>query len=226
MKRAAFGALLLTGCSGGGGAVASLPAPAPTIAPQYVALGDSMTYGYGTTNPATKSFPAQLATLRSWPVIDLGIDGENAFDMLQNEVPNVPANATIVTVWIGVNDVNAMMTGQPISEVVAQVSQAIADVQTSAPGAKIVIMTPVDVSLLASDSNAYPPTPALRSLAHSVTLAYDAALRKLGPKVCDIGEDPAYYADPGHFYAADHYHPSDSGAAFIASFVDTCEATP
>ncbi len=212
----ALAAIALAGCSGGGGAAQP---SAPTV---YVALGDSMTYGYGTTDPATESFPAQFAAMRGTTADDLGIDGENAFGMLQNEVGHVPADATLVTVWIGVNDVDAMVAGEPVSEVAAQVAQAVADIRADAPNAVVVLLTPVDVSLLAPDSDAYKADPTTRAEAHAVTLAYDAALRTLGPRVCDIGEDPAYYADPAHFYAVDHYHPSDAGAAFIATFVQEC----
>jgi acyl-CoA thioesterase I len=71
---------------------------------QIVAIGDSLTYGYGATSQ-DKSYPSQLATLVNAQVINEGVNGDTTDDVLtrlddiiNNETP------TLVLLSIGGND--------------------------------------------------------------------------------------------------------------------------
>ena len=81
----------------------------------YVAIGASDSYGVGTDDPATKSWPAVLA--RSLPrgthFVNLGVPGILLHRALDVELPvALDAHPTLVTVWLAVNDLAA---GVPLS---------------------------------------------------------------------------------------------------------------
>jgi lysophospholipase L1-like esterase len=74
----------------------------------YVALGDSLTFGFGADHPMTESYPALLA--RRLPsgshLHNLAIPGITIADALDQELPTaLAAHPTLVTVWLGYNDV-------------------------------------------------------------------------------------------------------------------------
>lgn len=94
---AAFGA---SGCSRKRGAAgATALAPAATV----LALGDSITYGTGAAPDA--AYPAQLAALTGWNVINAGVPGDTAAQALER-LPALLAEhkPALVIVGIGGND--------------------------------------------------------------------------------------------------------------------------
>jgi len=79
----------------------------------YVALGASDTVGVGSANPARDNWTAQLA--RRLPAasryVNLGRSGSTLSQALTTELPAaLRARPTLVTVWLAVNDLNALVT--------------------------------------------------------------------------------------------------------------------
>ena len=68
-----------------------------------VALGDSLTYGYGAT-PQT-SYPAILAELTGWQVINAGVNGNTSADVLARSAAIIAQNPDLVLLGVGGNDV-------------------------------------------------------------------------------------------------------------------------
>jgi lysophospholipase L1-like esterase len=76
----------------------------------YVAIGASDSYGVGTDDPATESWPAVLA--RHLPpgthFVNLGVPGILLHRAVEVELPvALDAHPTLVTVWLAVNDLAA-----------------------------------------------------------------------------------------------------------------------
>ena len=68
-----------------------------------VALGDSLTYGYGAT-PQT-SYPAILGELTGWQVINAGVNGNTSADVLARSAAVIAQNPDLVLLGVGGNDV-------------------------------------------------------------------------------------------------------------------------
>jgi len=68
-----------------------------------VALGDSLTYGYG-VNPKT-AYPTVLAELSKWNVVNAGVNGDTSADVLTRVNENTEQNPDLVLLGVGGNDV-------------------------------------------------------------------------------------------------------------------------
>ena len=90
-------AAVLTGCS-------DKPTQAPVAAGStVVALGDSLTYGYG-ASPDT-AYPTVLASLSGWTVINAGVNGDTSADVLARLDAITAQNPDLVLLGVGGNDV-------------------------------------------------------------------------------------------------------------------------
>ncbi|MGE6341634.1 GDSL-type esterase/lipase family protein [Psychrobacter sp. NPDC078929] len=68
-----------------------------------VALGDSLTYGYG-ANPKT-AYPTVLAELSKWNVVNAGVNGDTSADVLTRVNEVTEQNPDLVLLGVGGNDV-------------------------------------------------------------------------------------------------------------------------
>jgi len=68
-----------------------------------VALGDSLTYGYG-ASPET-AYPMVLAELSKWNVVNAGANGDTSADVLSRVNEVVQYNPDLVLLGVGGNDV-------------------------------------------------------------------------------------------------------------------------
>lgn len=68
-----------------------------------VALGDSLTYGYG-ASPET-AYPTVLAELTKWRVINAGVNGDTSADVLARVEDIVKQSPDLVLLGVGGNDV-------------------------------------------------------------------------------------------------------------------------
>lgn len=87
----------MTGCSSEP-QQAALPAGSTVVA-----LGDSLTYGYGASQET--SYPTVLADLTKWTVINAGVNGDTSADVLARVEDIVKQTPDLVLLGVGGNDV-------------------------------------------------------------------------------------------------------------------------
>ncbi|MGP9492061.1 GDSL-type esterase/lipase family protein [Psychrobacter sp. AOP7-B1-24] len=68
-----------------------------------IALGDSLTYGYG-ASPET-AYPAALASMTKWRVVNEGVNGDTSADVLARTEKVIGQNPDLVLLSVGGNDV-------------------------------------------------------------------------------------------------------------------------
>ena len=68
-----------------------------------IALGDSLTYGYGASTET--AYPAVLADLSGWRVINAGVNGDTSADVLARVDDITAQNPDLVLLGVGGNDV-------------------------------------------------------------------------------------------------------------------------
>ena len=68
-----------------------------------VALGDSLTYGYGANNET--AYPTVLAELSKWNVVNAGVNGDTSADVLTRVNEITEQNPDLVLLGVGGNDV-------------------------------------------------------------------------------------------------------------------------
>lgn len=90
--------LLLVACGGKSGKKQTKIAAGSTV----LALGDSLTYGYG-ASPA-ESYPAQLQKLTGWDIINGGISGDTSAQALSRLPALLQRKPKLVLISIGGND--------------------------------------------------------------------------------------------------------------------------
>lgn len=90
--------LLLAACSSKSGKKQTKIAAGNTV----LALGDSLTYGYG-ASPA-ESYPAQLQKLTGWEIINGGISGDTSAQALSRLPALLQRKPKLVLISIGGND--------------------------------------------------------------------------------------------------------------------------
>lgn len=90
--------LLLAACGGKSGKKKTKIAAGSTV----LALGDSLTYGYG-ASPA-ESYPAQLQKLTGWDIINGGISGDTSAQALSRLPALLQRQPKLVIIGIGGND--------------------------------------------------------------------------------------------------------------------------
>lgn len=90
--------LLLAACGGKSGKKQTKIAAGNTV----LALGDSLTYGYG-ASPA-ESYPAQLQKLTGWEIINGGISGDTSAQALSRLPALLQRKTKLVIISIGGND--------------------------------------------------------------------------------------------------------------------------
>lgn len=68
-----------------------------------VALGDSLTFGYGSS--ANHNYPSLLAKKTGWQVINAGVNGDTSADVLARLDDVIAKNPDLVLLGVGGNDV-------------------------------------------------------------------------------------------------------------------------
>jgi len=129
-------AAALAACGRRKSSVAALKADA-----RVLALGDSLTFGYGA--PPEASWPVKLAELTGWQVENAGVNGDTSAGALQR-LPSLLAAGSYDAILIGIGG-NDMLRGTPASatreNIAALVNQArehtpyVALIATPAPDA-------------------------------------------------------------------------------------------
>jgi sialate O-acetylesterase len=123
-------------------AAASSP-PKADVGGLYVAIGDSITFGYGLGAPDRDAFPYLVAQRLGVRVLDLGIPGVDARGALAMETPHVPRSATIITIFVGTNDADRIRRGTFSDAEFRSTYRSLIDAaHAAAPFAQIYLLTP------------------------------------------------------------------------------------
>ena len=112
--------LLLAACGGKSAKKQTKIAAGNTV----LALGDSLTYGYG-ASPA-ESYPAQLQKLTGWEIINGGISGDTSAQALSRLPALLQRKPKLVIISIGGND---FLRKLPEAETRANIAEIIETVQ-------------------------------------------------------------------------------------------------
>ncbi|MGQ9836536.1 MAG: SGNH/GDSL hydrolase family protein [Cyanobacteriota bacterium] len=185
------------------------------------------------------SVPVELTNLgRSGAVISPAIQslGE-AFpaNLLQDQVPRISPDTTLITIWIGGNDINAIALAaarlalqgrDPLPFINQQIDQFAADYQTllqsirtRAPQARIVVANLPNFALIPLGQRQPGSVRQLLSIVSlSLTQRVINPLSQQGIPVVDLLCDPRSYSRESFFPGpiADGFHPNDQGYADLA----------
>lgn len=147
-------AFMLVGCSFGASLLIDEFDLSGDIDVKYVALGDSITYGYGDgpNGRMPMPYPCQVADRMDFRQhINLGVNGATVSDLWDNntmaQLSKVPKDADIVSVMIGVNDFgNNVPLGNigddTISTIYGGLEHLVSGLMERCPDAFVFFMTP------------------------------------------------------------------------------------
>jgi len=154
-------------------------------------------------------------------------------NFIDQEMPFVLGNSTVVTIFAGVNDVNTVTTAlgagaggsNPQAYADAQIrafgadyATLISGIRNGAPAARIIALNVPNVAGLPYLASASSPTrQAAQYLAKGMTTTVVNPLANQGVTVIDLMCDGRSYL--GSNYSSDGMHPNDAGYAFIAGEV-------
>ena len=208
----------------------------------YVAIGDSITYGTG-VKQSCGPFPTQPVDIEEYcpdgtsyailtakglrkagiagSFMNVGIGGAHVEQTISEELPYLPANTTIVSVYLGTNDSRVVRKlTLPISEAVEQFEEQyeklLSAIHAKAPQARIVLINFPNQKYLADP----------KRFGDDITPRFDATSQILDkfiddhyPKysVVDTICNPSTY-DPAMIFEAG-VHPNEAGAAVLAKSV-------
>ncbi|HTZ55576.1 MAG TPA: SGNH/GDSL hydrolase family protein [Candidatus Acidoferrum sp.] len=190
--------------------------------PLVVALGDSITYGYGLPSPVTQSYAAQYTRRIRGQLVNLAIPGSQCDGVANNEIPKMPRNTSVVILNCGSNDIGGfgfMPEGKPdgtrrtapandaeLAEAEKAFAHVVALIRAKAPQATIYLVNLRHWQrMTASESPQF---------AKDVS-AWNAMLLRTGLHVVDISSDPRMYEPK--YILPDILHPNVEGNAAIAS---------
>jgi lysophospholipase L1-like esterase len=192
------------------------------LLPLIVALGDSLTSGYGLPYPWSQNYAALYAQHMHGRLVNLAVPGSQCDDVANNEVPKMPAGATIIILNCGSNDIGgfgftpeqkpdgAKRTAPANDAEMAAAERAfartLAGIRAKEPRAAIYLvnlrhwqrMTGAESPQFAKDVD-----------------AWNAMLARTGVHVVDISSDPRMYQPA--YVLGDILHPNAEGNAAIAS---------
>jgi acyl-CoA thioesterase I len=168
--------------------------------PLWVVLGDSTAQGLGAPTPSHGYVGQVLAQLRRetgqpWRVLNLSVSGSLTRDVLRAQLPQVPADASLVTCGIGVNDVLYTAPGKLFGDMRALIG--------AVPDGAIVLDLPVPAGVWGLLGRASVP------YITRINRTIHAAAAARGLPVARISE---HFRPPwtGKF-APDCFHPSQEG---------------
>lgn len=206
-------ALCACGGGGGGGAVPPVASVPPMAAVKYVALGDSITFGYF-SSPG-HGYADIVAQQKGYTLVNLGIPGEYSWNLIPDELPNIPPDAGLVSLFIGTNDEYNLLN-QPQNETwwvqrfTDDLNTTIQGIHKRAPSARVILLT----LPLWSKLQGFAYVDALdRGIMGDAGEKMNAAIKATGLTIVDLANDPNLY-DPANYH--DAVHPNDAGHAYIA----------
>jgi acyl-CoA thioesterase-1 len=190
------------------------PAPSPSAAVRYVAIGASDTVGVGAIDPATGSWPARVARLMppGSAFVNLGVSGSIALQARTAQLPGAIAQRpTVVSIWLAVNDMNT--TIEPAS--FANDLGAIVDALVAGTDAKIFVGNVPDVRTVPAYAEADKAALLRLINAYNTVIAQIAAKHPGRVVAVDLFTGSAELVST-LTVSGDGFHPSDAGYQLIA----------
>ncbi len=180
----------------------------------YVAIGASDTFGIGTDDPQTESWPSDLAEKLGSGVrlINLGIPAIDAHQALHVEVPiAIDSHPDLITVWLAVND---LADNVPLDSYTHDLDQVLGQLRAAAPHARIAVANVPDLTLLPHFQSEDPQALRSQIAAYNARIAtlvtrYHALLIDLYVRWNDLAAHPEYISDDG-------FHPNALGYTRLA----------
>ncbi|MGH2716427.1 MAG: SGNH/GDSL hydrolase family protein [Thermoleophilaceae bacterium] len=194
------------------------PAPTPSRTPavatiRYVAIGASDTLGVGASDPRSGSWPALLAArLPPSTFFNLGVSASLAAQARAEQLPDaLVQKPTLVTIWLAVNDLNAMVEPQAYGETLG----AIVDELLAGTPAAIFVGNVPDLRAVPVYARLDPALLLARVQAYNAAIAQVAAKDPSRVALVDLFTGSAELVSTATV-AADGFHPSDAGYVLIA----------
>lgn len=187
---------------------------APPSRLTYVAIGASDTFGIGTDDPQSESWPSDLASQLGNGVrlVNLGIPGIDARNALNVEVPvALDSHPNLITIWLAVND---LADNIPLASYEHDLDLVLTRLQAGAPQATIVVANVPDLTYLpyfqSYDVNALHALIASYNTAIATVVArHHVLLVDLFARWQQLATHPEYISDDG-------FHPDALGYTVLA----------
>ncbi|MBA2681356.1 MAG: SGNH/GDSL hydrolase family protein [Ktedonobacteraceae bacterium] len=187
---------------------------APKARLTYVAIGASDTFGYGTEDPATQSWPFDLAHRLGSDVhlVNLGIPGIDVHQALDLELPvALDAHPDLVTVWLAVND---LVDKVPLKSYREDLDTLFTRLQTAAPHARIVVANVPDLTFVPRFRTT--DQAALRKQVSDYNSVITDLVQSHHVILIDLYTQWQALATHPEYISADGFHPSALGYAQLA----------
>ena len=180
----------------------------------YVAIGASDAFGIGTSDPDRQSWPSVLSTKLGQRVhlVNLGIPGETMGDALKDELPiAVDSHPDIVTVWLGVNDINDHVS---LSQYRSELTSLLSTLR-GRTHARVFVANIPDLSELPFFAKMNRAT--LLTQISEWNTAITSAVKSESAVLVDLTPYGSQLANHPEYLASDGLHPSAIGAQHIAA---------
>jgi lysophospholipase L1-like esterase len=191
------------------------------VIPLVIALGDSVTYGYGLPSPSTQNYAAQYVQRIHGKLVNLAVPGVQCDDVANDQIPKMPRGASIVILNCGINDIGGFaMTAEnkpdgskhtapandaELAAAKRDFARVLARIRAQEPGATILLVNLRHWQRMSGGESA--------QFTKDVS-GWNAMLAATGLRVVDISSDARMY-EPAYFQA-DILHPNIKGNAAIA----------
>ena len=197
---------------------------APKARLTYVAIGASDTFGIGTDDPQTQSWPVVLAGKLAPDVrlINLGIPGIEAHGALTAELPvAIDAHPDLVTVWLAVNDLADNVSPSSYAH---DLDQLLGRLRAAVPHARIAVANVPDLTLLPRFRGA--DTQALHAKISTYNAIIASTVGRYHAILVDLYQQWRSLADHPDYISSDGFHPNAFGYAALAElFFETLQKT-
>lgn len=187
---------------------------------RVVFLGDSTAAGVGAST-IDAALPRLVAADLGRPVelTVLAVSGDRVADVVDEQVARV-AEADLVLVSVGANDVTHLTSRDDLRRSYLEVLEGLPD------GAAVVLLGVPDFGGVPRLAQPLRAVVAFRG--RQLDAVVEGVAADAGAAYVDIAGEtgPAFRRDPGRYFAADDYHPSDAGYRLWADAVAEVLADP
>ncbi len=187
---------------------------APPSRLTYTAIGASDTFGIGTDDPQSESWPADLASKMGNGVrlVNLGVPSIDAHAALNVEVPvAIDSHPNIITIWLAVNDI---ADNVPVANYQHDLDLVLTRLQAGAPHATILVANVPDLTYL-PHFQSYDPN-ALHALIASYNTVISTVVAHHHVLLVDLISRWQQLATHPEYISDDGFHPNALGYTVLA----------